>query len=112
MADVRYIITVANITNKTDAVTSAAVAAVDIDPVTEERARDFTICDDTTVIDSPGVIKRTIIAELSTEFESKFLTNDDQLSALRKAFQRRFERILPAAGGLVTEEVEIGAFCP
>lgn len=112
MADVRYTITLSNIATKSDAVVLAAVQNVDVTPVLEERARDFTLCDDSSAIDSPGVIKRIIIAELSTEFETKFPTFNDQFYALKNAFKQRFEKQLPASGGLVSEVVEIGAYCP
>lgn len=108
MADVRYTIEV-TIPTKSDAVVVAAMEDVDITPVLEERVRDFTLCDDTTSIFAAGTIRRVIIAELTPEFESKFPTDNDRLSALRGAFKNRFGSQLPAR---VDEIVELGSFCP
>lgn len=108
MADVRFTLEV-TIPTATDAVVVAAMQDVDIIPVLQERERQFTLCNDSTAIDSPGTVQRTIVAELTAEFESKFPTFDNQLSALKGAFKNRFSQLLPAR---VEETVEIGAFCP
>jgi len=107
--DVKYRIRVTNVPTKTDAVLAAAVAAVDITPVVEERVRQFTICSDVTGITAPGVIDRTIIAEFTEEFELMFPTEDNRYYAVWKAFRNRFESMLPAN---VEELVELGDFCP
>jgi hypothetical protein len=106
--DVRYIIE-ATVPTKSDAVVVAAMAGVDITPVLKERQTQFTVCSDNTAISAPGTIQRTIIAELTTEFESHFPTLNDQLKALRGAFKNRFSKMLPAR---VEESVSVGAFCP
>jgi hypothetical protein len=109
MADVRYRISISNVPTKSDAVVAAEVAAVDISPVLSERQREFTICNDTTAIGPAGTVIRTIVCELSAEFESHFPTENDQLHALYGAFKNRFQAMLPCR---VIESVDIGAFCP
>lgn len=108
MADVRYILSV-TIPTQSGVEVSTAMAAVNIQPVVEERARDFTICSDTTAIGPVGTVTRTIIANLSAEFELKFPTENDRIRALTGAFKNRFASMLPAN---VIESVNVGAFCP
>ncbi len=111
MADVQYVLEVTkeSVPNKTDAVIATAMAAVDITPVLQERADDFTLCADVTAIDSPGVVQRTITAELTAGFESRNPNLNAQLRALRNAFGPRFGKLLPSR---VSESVSVGAFCP
>lgn len=108
MADVKYTLEV-QVPTASDAVVVAAMQAVDIIPVLQERAGMFTLCSDITTIPVPGSVHRTIIATLTADFQLKHPTSNDQYNALLGAFKNRFESLLPS---LVTESIEIGAFCP
>lgn len=91
--DARWIFTISN-RYLTDAQAKGVVEAVDVGG--PSLAADLTICDDTTVIASPGVIQRTIIATIGTGISDFY----DDATALEDVLRPTFTEVL--SGGTCT----------
>lgn len=94
-----------------DADLAAQIAAVSIAKEADARARDFTVCEDVTVVASPGQIVRSITLALTADFISRFPTEDQQRSSLTNYFRRLLEMRTPYIK-TAFESFTFGALCP
>jgi len=93
-----------------DADLRTQVENVDLTDITDQYTDWFTICSDQTTVAAAGTIHRTIIAELSADFEADYPSEATQIAALKKMYEQALAKRIPYMQ--VNEDVFIGALCP